>query len=341
MNTSHLALNSQQASQDEANRLALNFQIPEPEPGKVPQWVLLIPAGEFTGRDKRAWNNSDPQAVIAHTRALGRDIPFDVEHATEIKGPQGEYATAVGWISVKDLEIRDGAIWGKVAWNEGDCWLIKSKSYRYYSPAFTYDSTGKVTSIKSVGLTNAHNLQLPALNSQQQRGTDDMSLPAAIRQALGLNDDANEAQAVQAIGQLKQDHQLALNRAETPDPEKFVPKADLELALNRANSAETALKTVNDEKLEAAIDHAIEVDKKIAPASRDHYLALCREASKPLETFQNLVGTLPAIVGTEGNGGKKPEGGNQPKLTDEQIALCRQTGQSEEEFLSALAEHQA
>ena len=51
-----------------------------------------------------------------------------------------------------------------------------------------------------------------------------MPLSEAMRSALSLKEDATEAEAVQAIGKLKSDHQLALNRAENPDLEKYVPK---------------------------------------------------------------------------------------------------------------------
>lgn len=315
--------------------LALNFALTDGD--TLPERLELIPAGAFSGLDGRSWNNPFPESVIERTRAVGRDIPVDIEHATELKGPKGEAAPAQGWVRLADLEVIDGAIWGKVEWNNSGRALLDDKAYRYYSPAFLFDDDGEVRSIKSVGLTNTQNLsQLPALNQQQPGEIDDMSLSAAIRQALSLKDDANEADAVQAIGTLKNDYQLALNRAETPDPQKFVPKADLELALNRASTAETALKAVNDQKLEAAIDHAIQVERKIAPASRDHYLALCRQASQPLEMFQQLVGTLPAIIGTDGVGGKKPDGDKeQGKLTTEELAMCRDMGLTEAEFLAA------
>ncbi len=80
--------------------------------GAPPEWLPLVPAGEFIGRDGRQWLNDNPDAIVeAHNRAAV-DLPVDWEHATEHKAPIGEEAPAAGWIST--LEIRDGAVWGQV-----------------------------------------------------------------------------------------------------------------------------------------------------------------------------------------------------------------------------------
>lgn len=164
-----------------------------------------------------------------------------------------------------------------------------------------------------------------------------MSLSAAIRQALSLKEDANEADAVQAIGQLKNDHQVALNRAETPDAEKWVPTETHQLALNRAETAEQDLAAYRTREMEGEVEAAIEAGK-IAPANRDHYLAICRQEGG-IETFRALAKTMPKVVSTEaGVGGKKPEADQeQSKLTAEELAMCRDLGISEQQYLAAKA----
>lgn len=345
MDTKHptLALNSEQGQGQPA--LALNFVLLNGQPRDplndgsvaVPDELLLVPAGEFTGRDGRAWHNPSPDDVIENTRGFGRDIPIDIEHATELKAPKGEAAPAQGWIRRDDLFVRDGAIWGKVEWNDSGRQYLETKGYRYYSPAFYFTASGQVLRVKSVGLTNGHNLDLPALNQAQphQGEIDDMSLSAAIRQALSLKDDANEADAVQAIGQLKTDHQLALNQAQTPDAERWVPTETHTLALNRAEQAEQALAGYRTQEMEGEVDAAIEAGK-IAPANRDHYLAICRQEGG-IDTFRALAKTMPQVINpAPGVGGQKPEG-DQPgsQLTADELAMCRDMGLSEDEFLSA------
>ncbi|NCA72629.1 MAG: peptidase, partial [Sphingobacteriia bacterium] len=53
-----------------------------------------------------------------------------------------------------------------------------------------------------------------------------------VLKALGLAEGAAAADAVAAIEKLKTDQQLALNRAQHPDPAAWVPRADHQLALN-------------------------------------------------------------------------------------------------------------
>ncbi|MCW7554440.1 phage protease [Endozoicomonas gorgoniicola] len=74
----YLALNSEQEQDRVAVDLALNFQLTES--GQAPEWLPLIPAGQFSGQDGRTWHNSTPEAVLARTRNVGRDVPWDIEH---------------------------------------------------------------------------------------------------------------------------------------------------------------------------------------------------------------------------------------------------------------------
>ena len=75
--------------------------------GTPPEWIELIPAGEFSGRDGRGpyWLK-DPAAVIKATDALRMDagIPVDYDHATDFGAAEGRPAPAAGWI--KELEER-------------------------------------------------------------------------------------------------------------------------------------------------------------------------------------------------------------------------------------------
>ena len=211
--------------------LALCFDLSRQTVRDEKVWLPLVPPGVFSGNDGRTWNNSNPDAVVA---SFTKKRPFDIEHATHIKGPKGEKAPAVGWILA--LQNIGGEVWGMVDWNSEGREMLEKKEYAFYSPAFTFDDAGTVLSIASVGLTNEPNLdQLPALNREETP----MPLPVELTQALGLGADADTASALTAINTIKADHQLALNRAAAgPDLTKFVPKETYELALNRATTAE-------------------------------------------------------------------------------------------------------
>lgn len=310
--------------------LALCFAIPTLEDTSVPEWIEVIPAGKFTGRDGRTWVNSQPAAVIAISLDGGMKIPVDVEHATEIKGPRGESAPAHGWI--EELRLTDtGAIEARVEWNEIALWMLRNRDYRYYSPAFFYTADGVVTRLSSVGLTNKPNLNFPALNQEST-----MPLPAQIVTVLGLAETASADDAVAAITQLKNNEQVALNRATSPDLTKFVPTETYQLALNRAETAENTLKEQAEKAAETVVDAAIEAGK-IAPANREMYLATCRSEAG-LQQFTSFIKTAPTLVNND-----KPTGGKDGKsttLTETELAMCRSMGITQEEFLAIRPEQE-
>ena len=77
---------------------------------------MLMPGGELNARDGRRWRLDDAQAVVAETRRVAgaADLVFDYNHQTDHSKKNGQSAPAAGWI--KALEVRAGAIWGRVDW---------------------------------------------------------------------------------------------------------------------------------------------------------------------------------------------------------------------------------
>ncbi|CAA0122867.1 Uncharacterised protein [BD1-7 clade bacterium] len=316
----------------DTNTLALNFQIPALESEQPPEWLPLIPADTFTGRDQRTWHNPEPTSVIIATQAPGLDLPLDIEHATELKGPKGEKAEAYGWFPIAELENRNGVIWGRIEWNTEGRDLILGKKYRYYSPAFKFNAAGQVIRLVSVGLTNRSNLhELPALNRQSEEEPS-MKL---ILAALGLAADADEATAVSTINTLQTQHQTALNR-QAPDLTQYVPKETHQLALNRAEDAEQKLVNNQTEALEnsaiALVDDGIE-NGKIAPANRDHFLGLCSQQTG-FDQVKALLDTAPKVMAAE----QKPKDAlpntQAGKLSAEELAVCSQLDLTEDEFIA-------
>lgn len=283
----------------------------------------MIPKGEAKGRDGRMWLNSDPDGVVS---AFDTKLPFDLEHATEIKAPEGEQAEAYGWILA--LENRDGEIWAEVDWNYQGRWLIEDKRYLYYSPAFHYDSDGVITAMSSAGLTNKPNFYVPALNRQEET---DMKLPQLIAAALGLAEDATEEQGVVAINSLKSEKDIALNRATTPDLTKFIPIETHTVALNRATTAEAKLKEIDDQKVDGLVQAAID-EGKIAPANKDMFVGMCR-AEGGVEQFEAFVKTSTSIATNAQVAKPKVEGGSQ--LDKDELAMCRKMNLTEKEFLAS------
>ncbi|BEL71424.1 TPA: phage protease [Serratia marcescens] len=305
--------------------LALCFELPDTIDNKLPDWLPMLPIGSFTGRDGRSWVTNEPEAVIAKSLQYNK-LPFDMEHATELKGPKGEPAPAYGWID--DMKIQGDQIWAHVEWNADGAALVQGKKYLYYSPAFHYTADGLVTKLSSSGLTNKPNLLFPALNSEKT----DMTMPAEIAAALGLGADATVESGVTAIQGLKNAEQVALNRAQTPDLTAFVPKDTYQLALNRAETAEGKLNDQAVKDAEALVDAAI-ASGKVAPANREMYLATCR-SEEGRQQFGEFAKAAPVIVNADPTKkvlGKK----DKQELTETEVAMCRSMGLTEEQFLAA------
>ncbi|SFQ14295.1 Mu-like prophage I protein [Roseivivax halotolerans] len=307
--------------------IALNFA-----EGEVPDWINVIPAETgLTGIDGRQWTMTDANAVIETFRRRGNRLPVDIEHATQIKGARGEAAPAVGFIT--DMEGRDTGLWARVEWNQAGEDILKARSYAHCSPVFVYDQARNISRLVSVGLTNNPNLDLVALNQALTPTQETRAMDKAVLEALGLNTDASAADAVVAINKLKEREQTALNRAETPDPEKFVPKADHEIALNKVREFETAEEERAQSEIETAVDAAIEAGK-VAPASRDFHIAACQ--ANGLEKFTAMVGEMPEIVGAAKPRKKDPAGGT--ALNADETAIAAAFGWDDETARSAFSD---
>ncbi|PWB84378.1 MAG: hypothetical protein C3F11_01610 [Methylocystaceae bacterium] len=129
------------------------------------QWAMLVPPGRVEGADGRVFVNDAPDAVVGAFVKSGIAAPVDVNHSQFIKAPNGEPSPAVGWI--EELQVRVGAIWGRIEWNAAGKAALASKAYRYISPALRHDANGKVIAILGAGVVNRPNFAMPALAAEQ------------------------------------------------------------------------------------------------------------------------------------------------------------------------------
>lgn len=306
--------------------LALCFELPDLSDASkpLPEWLPMIPAGTFTGRDGRSWINDNPASVVSASFRYPK-LPFDMEHATELKGPKGEEAPAYAWIDA--LRVNDdGSIDAHIEWTADGEAIVRGKKYRYYSPAFFNTADAQVTRLSSAGLTNKPNLYLPALNSENT-----MTVPVQIATVLGLAATASVDDAVSAIQTIQSNEKVALNRAQNPDLSKFIPVETHQLALNRAETAESRLKALDDKTATNLVDDAVTAGK-VAPANREMYLALCR-TEEGRQQFTAFMQTAPVLVNADPTKGKENKG--QAELTETELAMCRSMGLTKEEFLAA------
>lgn len=324
--------------------VALNFTLQavgDSGEKSLPEFLMLVPAGGFAGRDGREYANPDAQSIVNFiVDRYQKDIQIDINHSSELKAPFGDPAPAIGWIKAESasFEIRDDVIFGRVSWNQSAKTLLIDDAYRYYSPVYILSKSGNaVIGVTSVGLTNDPNLFNTSLN---HRGTE-MDLSKLIA-ALALASEATLDDCVTAVNQLKAENVKALNAAQTPSLEKFVPRGDYNIALNRADAFEKKLKNLKDTKREEDIEVAINAalkDKKITPASVEYHKARCRMDEGGLKAFSDFVDASPIVI-ADADFSEKP-GSTSKALNAEEKTVCKQLGVSEADFIKSRDESNA
>jgi len=293
--------------------------------------ISLLPKpledGTIPGRDGRCWKLSDSNKVIAVSNAYiaSNGAPLDEGH----KMYYTPDAPAFGWFTSFVVNA-DGGIDGVLELNNLGLDAIDNKHYRYASAAFEFDfETLEVLVIKGAGLTNNQNLQVQALNNQLPAGAganhEEDGMLKAILMALCGREDATQDQALNIIQELKT-AKTALNAQG-----ELVPKADLTLALNRAQTAETALQAIKTAEFKAKVETAINTavkDGKLSPATKPFWekTLLTDEA---LNSFQqDYLGKAPVLTADQVALGEKAPGAD-TALNAAEVAIGKTFGNSE------------
>jgi phage I-like protein len=154
--------------------------------------------------------------------------------------------------------------------------------------------------------------------------------------ALGLPETATEAEALAAVKSLNASKTAASPQTDktTVDLAAYAPRADLNAMEERAVAAEKQIAEMNAAQLkkdaEAAVDEAVK-NRKIAPASKAEYLALCT-TKEGLEKVKNIFTNNPVIIGTEPQAPENAPPGSQVSLNSEEAAFAKAAGKTPEEW---------
>jgi phage I-like protein len=102
----------------------------------------------------------------------------------------------------------------------------------------------------------------------------------------------------------------------------------------RALNAEKQIVELNAAQLKkdaaAAVDEAI-THRKIAPASKAEYLALCA-TKEGLESFRKIAAVSPVIISTEQAPATAPASSEKVALNSEELAFAKAAGKTPEEW---------
>jgi len=318
----------------ETGSLFLSLNIEQGIPGRI---MLVPPDKAVKGRDGREWKNTNPKQVALNSTARLPMLPVDENHSTDLSAPKGGAAPAFGWM--KNLCADEtGAIWADVEWNEHGRDALAKKEYRFISPVFLCNEKREIDCILRAALTNSPNLILPALNSERLENKDDKekSMNKAVLAALGLPETATEAEALAAVKSLNATKAKAEVQTDksSVDLTAYAPRADLNAMESRALAAEKQLAELAAAQLkkdaEAAVDEAIR-GRKLAPASKAEYLALCA-TKEGLGSFQRIMAASPVVIGTETQAPEGAPPGSQVSLNSEEAAIAKAAGKTPEEY---------
>jgi phage I-like protein len=299
----------------------------------VPERVQLVPAGTFRGIDGRGpYTLDDPDAVIRASMQGGARLVFDQDHATDHSLKTGIPAPARGWIT--SLEAREGAIWGRIDWTDEGKRLLTSKEYRGVSPVLMHDrATGRITRVLRATLTNAPNLDLPALHARQAEGNE-MELLAELRALFGAPDaDAativvkarDAVTAVAAHAQQLVSIAKAAKLDEKAGPDAIVTALQTRGAGGGTLEEVTALQTrivelengVKRQAAEKAIDAAVRAGKPILATRREEFIT--RHMQDP-EGTERWLADMPSLqAGGLGARGPAPKAEGGLDATEAQV----------------------
>ena len=284
-----------------------------------PEWIKLTPKGAAKTRDGRTFT-FDPARLAARFKADGVDIAVDLNHSTVLLGGKGEKPDIMGY--VKAVEARDDGVWGRIDWLDPIDAKKQIRSHRYVSPSIHPDEHGDVKWLHSIGLVPA-----PALGNMgalaHAHPQQDVTMKK-IAQALGLADDATEDACVAAIGVRPALKPLAA-AAGLPDTADAAQLLSAVTSLRAGgNGLVTELqgkvttlsaevnatrKTMRDRDVAELLDGALR-DKKIVPAQRASYVAMCA-TDDGIANVRQLLAATPALLGASGlDGLPAPTGGD-------------------------------
>jgi len=310
---------------------------------EIPKRLMVVPSGATVkGRDNREWKNPDPKKLALNSNKHLSALVIDENHSTDLSAPKGGPSPAFGWM--KNLCANElGEIWADVEWTELGLNALSKKEYRFISPVFLHNKEGEIACIVRAALTNSPNLDLPALNSERlENKNTEVSMNKTLLVALGLPETATEEEAIAMAKSLN-----AAKNATAPQTDKtpvdltaYAPRADLNAMEVRAVTAEKQLADLNAAQLkkdaETAVDEAIK-NRKIAPASREQYLALCATRAE-LEKIKNILSTSPAIIAEpQASAAVAPQSGS-VSLNADQTQLAKSLGYTPEEFAKIMEE---
>ena len=133
--------------------------------------------GALATRDGRVQKISDAAALVDRLNAQQPEVRVDFDHESEPRARTHRGSTAAeGWLSAFQLEA-NGAITALFKLRNWALHRVRSREFRYTSPAVWMNQENEIMQVSSVALVNNPNFVLQALNNDAP--TDPSNPPAA------------------------------------------------------------------------------------------------------------------------------------------------------------------
>lgn len=322
--------------------------------------VHLLPDGysySDDGRQLKFYINPEiASRVVALAEKRERDTVIDYEHQTLVADVTGIQAPAAGWFRTLAYREGEGLFITDARWTAKAKAYIEAEEYRYVSVVALHNpDTGEVYRVLHASLTNEP--AMDGLNELEKRAAakfeindqpdeEDPPMNEEQLKLLGLKKDATEEEVTAALkaklGELDgATEQVAalkgqLEQAGNPDPSKYVPVAVVEeLKIDLA-----ALKATQTEgEVEQIVALAMQ-EGKLLKAQEQWAKDLGKSDLAALKAYVESAQSIAALKGNQTDSTKPPEEGEEIKLTDTQIGICKATGVSQEQYLATLKSEQ-
>ncbi|WP_336939180.1 phage protease [Acinetobacter modestus] len=334
------------------------------------QRLVIIPEGNFKGIDGRpieadSWflTSERGQKIVAALNSRKIDMVVDYEHGTLSSKETGQPAPAAGWLKEFTYVEGVGICSSDFKWTDKAQSFIDAEEYKYLSPVFSYTTTGEVTGLLCVALTNTPNLdELPALlaaaaqdlfaqnNQQDESSTMNEELLERLRWMLNLPVSATAEEIIAELAKLQSQIsektgvavaansknlfdalaaidqiKIAANSQQKPDLSKYVP---IGVVTSLQNEIATLKGAAQTNEIETLIVAACADGRLLGEGMKDWATNLGESNPQALKEFLDKAPKIPALNGKQtetiaANSQQKPN-----QHTAEDLAVAAMFGHS-------------
>lgn len=294
------------------------------------QRALIVPFGSFDHpAGEQVIDGAAAERIVERLDQWGRDIVVDYQHQSMGKCAK---APAAGWVKAGTWEVAERGVEADIEWTDEAAALVEAREYRFLSPVFER-TDGEITGLVNLGLTNNPNIHAmePLVNEMEEERMEN-DFMAALREKLGLNEDADEEEMTVAVDALvaekeaggKQDDALRT----VAEMLGAAPEDGGEAVVERVRQLVQKFSAIDERETEALVNDAV-ASGRLRPGMRQWALDLARDNREALDRYLENSGAAAPFGGVITK--ETPGGARRVNPSEERV--MRMLGVSEEDYL--------